>query len=492
MIGGSSLVVVLLTMLRTKVIALFLGPAGIGLMGLFSSMAGLVGTLTGMGVPTSGVRQIAEAAGAADEIRIARTVAAVRWIVIRLGLLWAALLAAFCVPMSYVTFGTADLAVQIALLSGVVAAGAIADGQTALLQGLRRIGDVAKVAILGTAASVVLTVPVVYFWRQDAVVALLLAASGAGLASSWWYARRVPLAHVSMTWRDALVEARPLVRLGLAAMSAALMVAAIAYVVRVVVVRYLGLEAAGIFQAATVVSSVYCGFILSAMGADFLPRVSAVSSNDAQCNRLVNEQAEVGLLLAFPGICATLAFAPWLVRLLYSGQFGLATEVLEWQVLGVFLRVASWPMGYLLLAKGNARLYFWTEASYNLLHVALIWICVQLWGLPGTGIAFFGLYLYYCALMYVVIRKLTGFAWSAPNQRLAAVAIPTVAFVFMCRMVFPAPWDVIAASAATTFSGLHSLRMLRSLPGRERLAGSVGDPLRRLRAAGVRAIGFSR
>jgi antigen flippase len=227
------------------------------------------------------------------------------------------------------------------------------------------------------------------------------------------------------------------------------------------------------------------------MGIDFLPRVSAVSRDDAQCKRLVNEQAEVGLLLAFPGICATLAFSPWLVPLLYSGQFGRATEVLQWQVLGVFLRVASWPMGYLLLAKGNARLYFWTEVSYNVLHVGLIWICVQMWGLPGTGVAFFCLYLYYCVLMSVVLRKLFGFAWSTPNKRLAAVAIPTVAFVFLCPMVFPPPWDVIAPTAATAFAGIHSLRMLLSLPGRERLPGSVFDRVRRLRAAGVRAASFS-
>jgi antigen flippase len=69
LIGGSSLIVVLLTMLRTKVLALFLGPAGIGLMGLFSSMTSLVGTVTGLGVATSGVRQIAEAAGAGDLVR---------------------------------------------------------------------------------------------------------------------------------------------------------------------------------------------------------------------------------------------------------------------------------------------------------------------------------------------------------------------------------------------------------------------------------------
>ena len=137
--------------------------------------------------------------------------------------------------------------------------------------------------------------------------------------------------------------------------------------------------------------------------------MSSVARDDAVCNRLVNEQAEVGLLLAFPGICATLTFAPFIVQFLYSGTFGLATDVLRWQVLGVFLRVASWPMGYLLLAKGKAKLYFWTEVSYNALHAALIWICVQLWGLPGTGIAFFGLYVYYFLLMSVVTQRLSGF-----------------------------------------------------------------------------------
>ena len=125
-------------------------------------------------------------------------------------------------------------------------------------------------------------------------------------------------------------------------------------------------------------------------------------------------------------------------------------------------------MGYLLLAKGKARLYFWTELSYNLLHAALVWACVRVWGLPGTGIAFFGLYVYYCGLMWIVTRRLSGFAWSTRNTRVAAVAIPTVAFVFLCPILLPSPWEVVAAAAATTLAGLYSLRMLRSLPGGHR------------------------
>ena len=109
-------------------------------------------------------------------------------------------------------------------------------------------------------------------------------------------------------------------------MASALMGAAIAYIVRVVVVRYPGYGAAGLYQSATALSGVYSGFILTSMGADFLPRVASVADDDVQCNRLVNEQAEVGLLLAFPGICATLALAPLIIPLLYSAEFGPASR----------------------------------------------------------------------------------------------------------------------------------------------------------------------
>jgi len=487
--GGTSLITVLAAILRTKVLAVFLGPAGIGLIGLLTSMTSMVGALSGMGISTSGVLKIADAAGAGEEIRVARTVRAVRRIVLWLGILGALLLAMFCVPLSRLTFGTAEHAGKIALLSLVIVFGAVAEGQMAVLQGLRRMSDLGKLTILSTTVSAVLTLPIVYFWPQHAVVALLLVASGAGMASSWWYARRIKIAPVSIKWRDTVRDARPLVRLGLASMSAGLMVAAIAFVVRVVIVRYLGFEAAGIHQSATALSGVYCGFILSAMATDFLPRVSSVARDDAVCNRLVNEQAEVGLLLAFPGICATLTFAPLLVQLLYSGTFGLAADVLRWQVLGVFLRVASWPLGYLLLAKGKAKLYFWTEVSYNALHAALIWICVQLWGLPGTGIAFFGLYVYYFLLMSVVTQRLSGFAWSIANKRFALVAVPTLALVFTCPMVLPSPWASIAATTTTTLVGLCSVRKLIVLAGREGNQEVFADRAGRLRAAGLTPTG---
>jgi PST family polysaccharide transporter len=462
-IGGSSIVTTLAAIVRAKFVAVFLGPAGVGLIGLFSSMTSMVWTFAGLGMTTSGVRQIAEATSSGDGVRVARSVFALRRVVFWLGLAGSVLLAALSVPISRLTLGTPAHAGQIVFLSIVIAMTAVGEGQTARIQGFRRMGDLARASIAGTVLTLILVVPIVYFWREDSVVALLVATSAAIMVSSWWFARRIRTASAYLSWRETFGEARPLLRVGLASMSSAVMVASSGYLVRVLVARDLGLSGAGIFQSATALSSVYCGFVLTAMGADFLPRISAVADDDATCNRLVNEQAEVGLLLALPGICATLAFSPLIIRLLYSPEFGVATDVLRWQVLGVFLRVASWPMGYLLIAKGKAKQYFWTELSYNLLYAGLIWVCVRRWGLTGTGIAFFGLYVYYIALMTVVTRRLSGFSWSRANRKLASISIPAVVAVFVCPIVFPSPWQFVAAGAVTLVAGLQSLRTLLSL-----------------------------
>ena len=57
------------------------------------------------------------------------------------------------------------------------------------------------------------------------------------------------------------------------------------------------------------------------MGADFYPRLTAIANRNEDCNRLVNEQAEIGLLMAGPGILATLTLAPIVITVFYRGDF---------------------------------------------------------------------------------------------------------------------------------------------------------------------------
>src|SRR5215831_17357623 len=120
LIGGSSVLNIGIGIVRTKAMAVLLGPAGFGLMGLYGSITDVAVSFAGMGVNSSGVRQIAEAAGSGDDKRIARTVTVLRRTAVLLGILGAGLLVIFCRQVSALTFGTDEHAGAVALLSLVV------------------------------------------------------------------------------------------------------------------------------------------------------------------------------------------------------------------------------------------------------------------------------------------------------------------------------------------------------------------------------------
>ena len=98
------------------------------------------------------------------------------------------------------------------------------------------------------------------------------------------------------------------------------------YGVRIIVLRDSGLSGAGLYQAGWALGGLYVGFVLQAMGADFYPRLVQHISDHREMNRLVNEQAHVSVLLAGPGVVATLALSPDLIALFFSENFVPAVE----------------------------------------------------------------------------------------------------------------------------------------------------------------------
>lgn len=477
LIGSSSAIGLGFGIIRTKAMAVILGPAGVGLIGNFSSIIELVRTFAGLGISNSGVRQIAEAVGSGDEQRVARTVKTLRRVALWSGTLGALLLAALCVPTAQFTF-TKDIEVKnvifdthaqvvaIALLAIAVLFMDISGGQIALVQGMRRIGDLAKINVLGAFYGTLFSVPIVYVWGARGVVPSLICVAGMSILTSWWYARKIKVPEVKLERGQFAYETRELLKMGLVFMASGLMTAGVAYLVRVIITKQIDIVASGYYQAAWTMGGFYIGYVVSAMGTDFYPRLTAVAHNREECNRMVNEQTEVGVLLAVPGLIAMLTFSGWLMHLLYSKQFGdapVAVELLRWICLGMILRVASWPLGFVLLARGERKLYFWSEFLGNAIFVAFVWGGAHEFGLKGVGIAFFAMYLVYWFGIFVVVNRLTGFQWSSANIRLGLVFVPLVGAVFVAGYFLSPINLIILGTLAVAVSGIYSLRTLCTL-----------------------------
>ena len=276
MIGGSSVLNIAIGIVRTKVIAVLLGPAGFGLFGIYGSISNLAQCIAGMGINSSGVRQIAHAVGTGDSEQIALTTTVLRRTSILLGAIGAAIFVVLSRQISNLTFGSEQHAAAILLLSIAVFFQLVSNGQGALVQGVRNILDLAKMGVLGALSGTIISIPMVYFLRERGVVPSLVCVAFMSLSVSWWYSRKVKIHTPLMTASQVGHEASALLKLGFAFMASGFMTMGMAYAVRIIVLRNVGVEATGLYRSAWTLGGLYVGFILQAIGSGyFTPRLTA-------------------------------------------------------------------------------------------------------------------------------------------------------------------------------------------------------------------------
>jgi PST family polysaccharide transporter len=427
----------LLQMVRSKFVAVILGPSGIGLFGLLTSAVNLIATVTGLGINSSGTRQVAAAAGTGDMERISKVVFTLRRTSVALGLLGAAVVFLLHEPIARLTTGSAEYAGAVAVLAVAVLFRTVNGGQRALLRGLRRVGDLAKLRILGAAAGTVIAITLVWKWGLEGVAPAMVAVAGLATLASWWFARRIRISPVRLTVTEIKREVSGLFRLGLAIVVSGVIGSAAHLLMRAILARDLGLDAVGQFQAAVALSLVYVDFILQAMGLDFLPRLTEVSTDNEASNRLINEQSEISMLLAGPGILGVVVFAPIVIPLLYSGRFSEAVQILEWQCLGVLLRVATWPVGFTIQARGLAGTFMATQTFAHLFHVFVFWVLCHWAGLQGVAFAMAVLYAVHLPLIVFLVRRQTGFSWTPKAWRVSTVIFAAYVAVMVAKTMAP-------------------------------------------------------
>lgn len=427
-IGSASVIGIVIGIIKVKVLAVLLGPTGIGLMGLFQNIMGMASTLAGCGMGSSGVRQLAASSGEAATLAIVRRALWLGNLI--LGFTGMALLWLLREPVAQWVFGNIAHASEVGWLGLGVLLTLIAGSQMALLQGLRRIGDLARVsiisAILGAAAGILL----VYWLEEGGVLWFVLTAPAISILVAGYYAARLPRPQAAHDWQAISQQWQAMLKLGIPIMAAGLFTLATQLASRSIILRELGLDASGYFQAAWTISMTYIGFVLGAMGTDYFPRLTAVIDDHQQASKLVNEQTEMALLLAGPVLLAMITFAPWIIHLLYAATFAQATDVLRWQVLGDILKVASWPMGFILLAMGRGGIFIGTEFTWNVTYLGVIFFGIQEWGLVTVGMGFWIAYLIYYGVVALVAAQLIAYKSIRRNWVLMLLLLLTGGLIF--------------------------------------------------------------
>lgn len=457
-IGGAQGVNYAVGLVRTKFVAILLGPSGVGLLGLYTNLQQMLTVLAGFGVSSSAVREIAKESQ--DRRKIASKIISLRRVCWFTGLGGWLISAALCVPISRWIFEGQAPASSVALLGSVIFLAILSSGQKALVQGLRRIGDLARIQGLSVVLNSIVAIGIYAWFREDGIIPALIAGALMNLCVTWYFSRTVEVDYYQQSWSETFHNAKALLGLGAAFMWSALLLSCVDLFIRWLILRELSLVAVGIYQSAWAISGLFASFILGAMGADFYPRLTQVQDDHEEVVRLVNEQTEIGVLLALPGLLATLSFAPWIMQLLYSSAFSEAADILPWLVLGVMGRVFMWPLGYIFLAKGAKFHFGFVETITKIPRLVLVYLLIEPFGLKGVSIAFPLNYLVSFSLIYVLVRRMVSFRYSSACRRILLISTALIVATFVSVACMPRFWATVSGTLITAYASYYCLNVL--------------------------------
>ncbi len=350
---------------------------------------------------------------------------------------------------------------------GVAAAATIAAGaQTAMLNGFRRIGDLARLTIIGSIVGTVAGLLAIWFTGQQGILIFIISAPILNLCVGQIFVARLPnFSRQTFEANDLIRRWRGMASLGIGLMATSLAGSGGPLIVRTFLEARAGAEALGLFQASWMISMNYLTFVLVAMGTDFFPRLSSAIENHQAANEMVNEQMAIAILLVGPLLTGMIAFAPLIIHILYAESFIPASAILRWQVLGDLLKVVSWPLGIIVLASGKTFTAFLLEAAGMGAFAAATIFLFPVLGIQATGVAFIVLYCIYLPLVFWRAHSITGFVFSPNNVVLIGVTLVIVAVTAFIGN-YSSPAGMLFGGMAAGAMALRSADNLIKLTGR--------------------------
>jgi len=402
--GGVQVFNILVTLIRGKALAILIGTAGMGLNGLFISGLNLIRTISSLGISESAVRDISGAHATGNSQKMAQTATVFRrwiWVTAALGIL---LTIVFSPLLSQFSFGSSKHTTSYMWLSLTFIFGALSGGINTLLRGTRQIKYMAQANIFGAIVGLIVALPVFYFYGIEGVVPAIIITAFGNYLVSLYFKNKIKFDAVDLSWNETFVLGKPMVVLGLSMTVISLLAAGVAFILNAYISKTGTLSDVGLYNAGLAIVDGYVGMVFTAMATDYFPRLSGMIHDDSQWKQLVNEQAQLVLIILNIVLVLLIFTAPIMIRILLSKEFLGAQDFIFWSILAIPLKGLTWVVGFIVLAKGNNKLFLGIEITGTLIVLAFNLFFYTYYGINGLGIAMLCSYFIFLIGMIVVLR----------------------------------------------------------------------------------------
>ena len=433
--GFAQVMKMIVGIIGSKFVAIFLGPIGIGTLGLLNNTISIIGSLTSFGLGITSVREVTLANSEKDENKFSERITVLQKLAIIIGFFGAIITLVFSKLLSIWTFGTPDYYYWFVLLSVNFIISSLTTVRFSIMQGLRMVKSIAFSNVISSIFITIFSLPIYYFFKFNGIVAVILLSSLISLLVNYFFTRKVRILPSELSFLESIKNGIPLLKMGFLLSLNIIFGQICSYIIKI----YLNgngssVEILGLFEVSSVILISYVGLVFSAMGTDFYPRLTSIQNDNLKVKELVNDQIEIGLLLITPAITFLYLVAPFLIQLLYTKEFLGVVLILKAALFAVIIKAIIWPLGFIILAKGETKLYFKQEIISDLFLLISTIVLYHFFGLVGIGIASFVQFSGYAFYILPVLKR--KFEFNIRKETYKIIWISIAIGLLNCLMVF--------------------------------------------------------
>lgn len=459
--GGVQIFKILIEIIKQKFIAILLGPNGIGIIGLYLSSTSIIQNISSMGLSSSAVKNVAEASGTGDQFKISQTINILRKLVWVTGVLGMTLVIILSPYLSKLTFGNYDFTISFIYLSVSLLFQQLTAGQLVILQGLRKLNQLAKTNIIGSFLGLIFSIPLYYFFEVKGIVPSIIVSSILTFSLSRYYSNKCKIEYLQIPITQSIKYGSEMIKMGIVMSVNSILVLISAYVIRLYIMTFGGTEYVGLYTAGFTIINGYVGLVFNAMGTDYYPKLALNNKNTEKCTEIVNQQTEIALLIILPIIMIFLISSPFIISLLYSNQFYQINGFMQITILGMIFKTSSWTIAFQFIAKSEMKFFIKNELFANIYFLIFNIIGFYLLKFEGLGLSFLLSFIIYLIQVYYFSQKKYNFKFTRHviNIMATSLLLSTLCFsiVYFSSSFFPYCFAILITliSCIYSFYGLN-------------------------------------
>lgn len=456
--GGVKILQVLLNLLRGKIVAILLGPTGVGFNGLYVSTVTMVNNFTGLGLNFSAVRNISKSKESGDISKLSRTIRIYKNLLLFIAVLGFVVVVGLSGFLSKSTFGSTKYTLMFILLGLMIFFNTLAAGNASLLQGTRSLAGYAKHILTGSAAALLVSAPLYYFFGLNGIVPSLIISAFVTYLFSIYYTSKIEHDKVKVSAKETITEGAEMVKLGVAMMIVTSLTSLANYLTNIYIQSTGSIVDFGLYQAGMSITLQSIGLVFASMAIDYYPRLVAVCDDSEKLVKMVNNQAEVMLLIATPILVLLMIVAPVAIKILLSKEFLPIVGFIRLLSIGMVFKSATYAIGAVSFAKGDKKTFFLLEGIYTNSAIVIFSVAgYYLGGLQGVGYGFAIMHALYFLIITFVNGRLYSYKPSKHLLTILFVQIFSVLAVYFILLKLDGLLSYLFASLFFLFTAAYSI-----------------------------------